>query len=189
MIHQFANESGRPIRIYDIEAVPGGISPATGQRIRNHQPKESSEAPTQADEIAMATPADKAERRRKRIAEAAARENQRIRYSRTRVNELLPSIVFHDDNAAMVIICKSGANPSLRHLGRVHGIGLNFIHQEIHKPYAALGFISSKEMCADIHTKAFPTARAEEWKAVRKTSTSYHYQKINTSSDGQDTVS
>ena len=111
---------------------------------------------------------DKAARKRERKADAHAQSNDRVTRERGQVNPIRPAIIFHEDNSAMVSICKTGSNPSLRHLGRVHNVGLNFLHQEVHKPYVSLGYIAPKEMCADIHTKSFPSARADEWNAVRR---------------------
>ena len=68
----------------------------------------------------------------------------------------------------MIQVVKNGKNPTMRHLGRVHGIGVNFLHQEIGKSYCSLGHISSENMCGDIHTKAFSDRDREVWDRARR---------------------
>ena len=58
----------------------------------------------------------------------------------------------------------------LRHLGRIHGISIAFMHQEFCKDYLPLGYLDSEFMAADIHTKAYPEHRASEWFHMRQTS-------------------
>ena len=91
-----------------------------------------------------------------------------IKASRTRVGNDWAIIYCHEDNSAMISTAKRGANPTMRHLGRVHGIQVNWIHQECSKWYVALGYMSSGYMAADIHTKAIPEERKIEWIRVRQ---------------------
>ena len=72
-------------------------------------------------------------------------------------------IYLHEDNSAMISVAKRGANPTMRHLGCVHGISVNWIYQGCSKDYVALGYMLSDQMAANIHTKAFPEDRKLEW--------------------------
>ena len=76
-------------------------------------------------------------------------------------------LAFHDDNEAMVQVMNTGNNPTMRHIGRVHGVSIAFMHQEFMKAYTALGYIKTAKMAADIHTKAYSDKRASEWVNVR----------------------
>ena len=75
---------------------------------------------------------------------------------------------FHDDNEAMVSVCRTGKNPTMRHLGKVHGISLSLLCQETKKAYVNLGYISTDIMAADIFTKFYPRAKSTMWVSVRK---------------------
>ena len=57
----------------------------------------------------------------------------------------------------------------MTHLGRVHGIQISWIAQECAKVYVASGYMLSDKMAANIHTKAFPEERREEWVRHRQT--------------------
>ena len=55
----------------------------------------------------------------------------------------------------------------MRHIGRVHGISISSMHEQFCRLDVILGHIDSKNMCADIHTKAYSDQRAAEWASVR----------------------
>ena len=74
----------------------------------------------------------------------------------------------HDDNTAMIQVCRTGRNPTMRTLGRVHGISINTMHEALFRQDFRVGPIGTKSMCADIHTKAFPEHKATEWFHVRQ---------------------
>ena len=80
----------------------------------------------------------------------------------------IPMLIFHDDNTAMVQICRSGRSHTMRHLGKVHGISVAMLRQEVHKPYMRLGAIPTKIMVADIHTKFYPSRLVATWNDVRR---------------------
>ena len=68
----------------------------------------------------------------------------------------LTHCISHGDNAAMVLICHSGRNPSMRHMGRTHGISLTLLHGEVAVTKGTkMGFIGTEQMAADIFTKFF----------------------------------
>ena len=77
-------------------------------------------------------------------------------------------LYFHADNSAMIICCKSGKNQTMRHMGRTHGISLQWLHDELQKGYCELRYIDTSKMAADIFTKFFPQAKASVWTEVRK---------------------
>jgi len=72
---------------------------------------------------------------------------------------LLPStkIIFHEDNTAMIQICKTGKNPTMRHLPRVHRLAIAFLFENLGPTSfhgIKLQYTNSDQMCADIYTKA-----------------------------------
>ena len=63
---------------------------------------------------------------------------------------------FYEDNTATIAIIRSGRNPQLRHLGRTHDVSVKWLSDTFRKEHQIeLGYIASKEQCADIFTKAF----------------------------------
>ena len=77
-------------------------------------------------------------------------------------------IYMHDDNTAMIQVCRTGRNPTMRTLGRVHGISVSAMHDATFRGDFVLGPIGTKSRCADLYTKAYPESRAEEWNHVRQ---------------------
>ena len=63
---------------------------------------------------------------------------------------------FHEDNQAMIRVCETGKNPTMRHLGRTHGISIAWLHEilTLHGNIK-LVYEQSHLMTADIYTKAF----------------------------------
>ena len=41
--------------------------------------------------------------------------------------------MFHEDNQAVILIIMSGRNPTMRHLGRVHRISVQWMHENLGK--------------------------------------------------------
>ena len=66
----------------------------------------------------------------------------------------LPSDVLciHGDNEVMIQVCRSGRNPTMRHMGRTHGISCTWLHDETSKPTIDLRYIVTADMAADIFT-------------------------------------
>ena len=54
------------------------------------------------------------------------------------------------------------------HFGRTHFLSLMQSHEEIRKPYCALGHIEGEGLCADIHTNEFPPSRLAYWASTRQ---------------------
>ena len=38
-------------------------------------------------------------------------------------------LVFHEDNQAMIRVCQTGRNPTMRHLGRTHSVSVAWLHE------------------------------------------------------------
>jgi hypothetical protein len=68
---------------------------------------------------------------------------------------------FFEDNQAMIRVCESGRNPTMRHLGRAHGVSVAWLSERIQQPDIRLAYCQTIDMVADIYTKAF--ADASKW--------------------------
>ena len=69
---------------------------------------------------------------------------------------------FHEDNQAMIQVCKSGRNPTMKHLGRVHRVDISWLHEALYGDNASnirLYYTESAYMAGDIYTKASPSRR------------------------------
>jgi SpoU rRNA methylase family enzyme len=80
------------------------------------------------------------------------------------------SAVFHEDNLAMIRVFETGKNPSMKHVGRCHGINVQFTHEMLRlketKDPIDLLYADSLLMCADIYNKQFDAK--EKWeRAIR----------------------
>ena len=73
-----------------------------------------------------------------------------------------PGLVVHEDNQAMIRVVESGRNPTMRYLGRTHGISVAWLHETFQGEDLTLAYEVSARMCADIFTKAFNDA--DKWK-------------------------
>ena len=65
------------------------------------------------------------------------------------------TLLVHGDNSASISIAKSGKNPTMRHMGRTHGVSLSWISNEIKCKRLDLGYINTGDMAADIFTKFY----------------------------------
>jgi hypothetical protein len=72
------------------------------------------------------------------------------------------TLFFHEDNQAMIQVCMSGRNPTMRHLGRTHRVSVNALHEMIHRDDVLLIYEESSRQAADIYTKAF--TNPDKWK-------------------------
>ena len=71
-------------------------------------------------------------------------------------------LVFHEDNQAMIAVCRSGKNPTMRHLHRTHRVSVDWLHETFKRDDIALVYETSDRQCADIFTKAF--SNPDKWK-------------------------
>ena len=74
----------------------------------------------------------------------------------------LPGLVVHEDNQAMIKVVESGRNPTMRYIGRTHGVSVAWLHETFKGEDLALAYEITSRMCADIYTKAFTDA--DKWK-------------------------
>jgi len=75
-------------------------------------------------------------------------------------------VVFHDDNESMIKICKSGRNPTMRHLLRSHGVAVAWLKEQFDSGNYDLRYVPFAHQAADIYTKGFDNA--EKWNSVRR---------------------
>lgn len=75
-------------------------------------------------------------------------------------------LTIHEDNTACITACKTGRNPTTRHLGRVHRISIAWLHERYDDPYIRFKYTISEAMAADIFTKACKDART--WNKLLK---------------------
>ena len=47
-------------------------------------------------------------------------------------------LVFHAVNESMISVCNTGKNPTMRHIGRTHGISIAWLNQETSRDYCML---------------------------------------------------
>ena len=66
-----------------------------------------------------------------------------------------PGLVVHEDNQAMIKVVQSGRNPTMRYLGRTHGVSVAWLHETFKGEDLDLAYEQSSRMSADIFTKAF----------------------------------
>ena len=71
---------------------------------------------------------------------------------------LLPNferLVCHEDNQAMIRICETGRNPTMRYMSRTQGVAFGWLFERFQENYLELIYEESAKMAADIFTKAF----------------------------------
>ena len=88
-------------------------------------------------------------------------------------------VVFHDDNESMIKICKSGRNPTMRHLLRSHGVAVAWLKEQFDSGNYELRYVPSAHQAADIYTKGFDNA--EKWNSVRRLIGLYAPDEVNVS--------
>ena len=72
----------------------------------------------------------------------------------------------HGDNSASISIARTGKNPTMRHMGRTHGVSLFWLTGEIRDGRLDLVYIVTTNMAADIFTMFYPPCNKENWKQV-----------------------
>ena len=66
-------------------------------------------------------------------------------------------LIVHEDNAAMIQICTTGKNPTMRGLGNTHGVSINRLYQLFWEKWNELLKEGTDTMAGDIITKALVT--------------------------------
>ena len=81
----------------------------------------------------------------------------------------------------MILVVMSGHNPTMRHLGRVHRVGVAWLHERLGKhpdnDGVVLFYDDTKNMSADVCTKGFPNA--EDWDHALHLINVFHADEIN----------
>ena len=72
-----------------------------------------------------------------------------------------PILHTYDDNQAMIKVCETGRNPTMKQLQRTHGVNVTALHEAAQRPDVDLQYIKSADQRADIYTKAFTDA--DKW--------------------------
>ena len=81
-------------------------------------------------------------------------------------NPLPETPIAHGDNSASISIVKSGRNPTMRHMGRTHGVSVAGLNGQLRAGKFSLGYIKTEWMAADIFTKFYPTRSKHTWAKV-----------------------
>ena len=63
--------------------------------------------------------------------------------------------VLCEDNEAGIRILETGRNPTIRHLGRVHKVGIAFLHECYERGDVIMQYTPTDRQSADIFTKCF----------------------------------
>ena len=62
------------------------------------------------------------------------------------------------DIQAMIEVVRTGPHPTMRHLSRVHGVAIRFLHEQYQTGSIRMEYITTSLMAADIYTKGFTDA-------------------------------
>ena len=65
------------------------------------------------------------------------------------------TLVCHEDNQAMIRICVTGRNPTMRYISRTQGLNIAWLYERFQSPELELRYEASSAMAADIFTKSF----------------------------------
>jgi len=72
-------------------------------------------------------------------------------------------MVFNEDNEAMIKVCNSGRNPTMRNLLRTHGVSVAFLKGAFDRKDIVLQYVQPSRQAADIYTKGFHERRYTEF--------------------------
>ena len=73
-------------------------------------------------------------------------------------------VIAHEDNSAMMKVCEHGRNPTMRHLGRTHGISVALLHKLFQRWEFQFEKEPAETMSADMFTKPF--LEFSKWQSV-----------------------
>ena len=71
-------------------------------------------------------------------------------------------LTFHEDNQAMIRVCETGRNPTMRHLGRTHRVSVDWLHERCSADDIDLIPETTDRQAADIYTKTF--TNPDKWR-------------------------
>ena len=72
-----------------------------------------------------------------------------------RILQRKTQISFLEDNTAMMRVCQTGKNPTMRHLGRTHGICVSWLHERVTADSCTMYHCDTTKQSADIYTKGY----------------------------------
>ena len=73
-------------------------------------------------------------------------------------------LIFWEDNEAMIRVCRSGRNPTMKTLNRTHAVSIAAMKEVFDREDIELRYVPSARQAADIYTKAFDNG--DKWKEV-----------------------
>ena len=65
-------------------------------------------------------------------------------------NQLTHCLHVHGDNSASISVARNAKNPTMRHMGRVHGVSICSIASAIDRKLIDLGYIETAKMAANV---------------------------------------
>ena len=68
----------------------------------------------------------------------------------------------HEDNQAMIRVCETGRNPTMRHLGRTHRVSVDWLHEQFSSDQISLLYEKTDRQAGDIFTKGF--TNPDKWR-------------------------
>jgi hypothetical protein len=66
-----------------------------------------------------------------------------------------PTLRFQEYNQAMIRICETGKKPTMRHLGRTHGVSVAWLHERMQDGDVGMSYCDTSDQSADVYTKTF----------------------------------
>jgi hypothetical protein len=75
-----------------------------------------------------------------------------------------PPLYFHEDNQAIIHMIKSGRNPTIRYLHRMHRVPVSWLRERFQGDDIVLMYEDSARMAADIYTNGF--VEQAKWEQV-----------------------
>ena len=69
-----------------------------------------------------------------------------------------------EDNQAMMRVVETGRNPTLRYIGRTHGVSIAWLHEQFKDKHQLMTYCESSKQAGDIYTKPF--IDAAKWESV-----------------------
>ena len=62
------------------------------------------------------------------------------------------TVILHDDNESMIAVARTGKNPTMRHLERIHGISIAWLHEMFNRDEHARVYELSFKMALEALT-------------------------------------
>ena len=58
---------------------------------------------------------------------------------------------FREDNQAMIRVCETGKNPTMRHIGRTHGVSVAWLFERFQEDENHIGYCDTGPGCRYLH--------------------------------------